>query len=207
MSLKIRENNAWAQVSSANGANGANGLDGVDSKVLQIQYEDSNAVVTIAQQNVSAISVLDVNISPIKTNTKLLLEANIISNAYYVSSFGFALKQGSNYTPVIGGGNTNTSSDNAISTLFSYGDAFAGQRSNINPPAVGFSTNYFAENMYSLKYRYLYTQSGLTPVGGLTFAPTACSSWANSVYTLIINNRLNNDMLSTSSITVKEIEV
>jgi len=201
MSLKIRENNAWAQVSSANGANGANGLDGVDSKVLQIQYEDSNAVVTIAQQNVSAISVLDVNISPIKTNTKLLLEANIISNAYYVSSFGFALKQGSNYTPVIGGGNTNTSSDNAISTLFSYGDAFAAAG------AGGFTIDYLAENMYSLKYRYLYTQSGLTPVGGLTFAPTACSSWANSVYTLTINNRQNNDMLSTSSITVKEIEV
>ena len=201
MSLKIRENNAWVQVSSANGANGANGLDGVDSKVLQIQYEDSNAVVTIAQQNVSAISVLDVNISPIKTNTKLLLEANIISNAYYVSSFGFALKQGSNYTPVIGGGNTNTSSDNAISTLFSYGDAFAAAG------AGGFTIDYLAENMYSLKYRYLYTQSGLTPVGGLTFAPTACSSWANSVYTLIINNRQNNDMLSTSSITVTEIEV
>jgi len=203
MSLKIRENNAWVQVSSANGANGANGLDGVDSKVLQIQYEDSNAVVTIAQQNVSAISVLDVNISPIKTNTKLLLEANIISNAYYVSSFGFALKQGSNYTPVIGGGNTNTSSDNAISTLFSYGDTFAAAGAG----AGGFTIDYLAENMYSLKYRYLYTQSGLTPVGGLTFAPTACSSWANSVYTLIINNRLNNDMLSTSSITVKEIEV
>jgi len=203
MSLKIRENNAWVQVSSANGANGANGLDGVDSKVLQIQYEDSNAVVTIAQQNVSAISVLDVNISPIKTNTKLLLEANIISNAYYVSSFGFALKQGSNYTPVIGGGNTNTSSDNAISTLFSYGDTFAAAGAG----AGGFTIDYLAENMYSLKYRYLYTQSGLTPVGGLTFAPTACSSWANSLYTLIINNRLNNDMLSTSSITVKEIEV
>jgi hypothetical protein len=208
MSLKIRENNAWVQVSSANGANGANGLDGVDSKVLQIQYEDSNAVETIFQQNVFPITGLSINISPIKTTTKLLLEANIISNAYYVSSFGFALKQGSNYTPVIGAGNTNTNSTNAISTLFSYGDFVAGSTSNANPQPPGvFSSNYLAENMYSLKYRYLYTQSGLTPVGGLTFAPTACSSWANNILPLIINNRLNNDMLSTSSITVKEIEV
>ena len=61
--------------------------------------------------------------------------------------------------------------------------------------------------MYSVTYRYLYTQSGLTPPGGLTFTPTACSSWQGTLNTLRINNRLNNDMLSTSSITVKEIEV
>ena len=204
MSLKVREGGQWAQVSSANGANGANGLDGVDSKVLQIQYEDSNAVVTIAQQNVFPITELSINISPIKTTTKLLLEANIISNAYYVSSFGFAYM---NTTPptFLGKSTTinNTNSKNAVATLFSYGDAFAAAGAG----AGGFTIDYLAENMYSLKYRYLYTQSGLTPVGGLTFAPTACSSWANSVYTLIINNRLNNDMLSTSSITVKEIEV
>jgi len=204
MSLKIRENNTWVQVSSANGANGANGLDGIDSKVLQIQYKESNAVVTITQQNVIPITELSINIIPIKTTTKLLLEANIITNAYYVSSFGFAYM---NTTPdTLLGGNTNTNSTNAISTLFSYGDAYAASRTNPNP--TGFSPDYSAENMYSVTYRYLYTQSGLTPPGGLTFAPTACSEWQGVTYPLIINNReYFEDMLSTSSITVTEIEV
>jgi len=204
MSLKVREGGEWVQVSSANGANGANGLDGIDSKVLQIQYKESNTVVTITQQNVIPITGLSINISPLSGTSKLLLEANIVSNAYYVSSFGFALLQGLTYTRI--GGNTNTNSTNAISTLFSYGDAWAASPSRTTPNPTGFSPDFSAENMYSLKYRYLYTQSGLTPVGGLTFAPTACSSWFNAINTLTINNRLNNDMLSTSSITVKEIE-
>ncbi len=204
MSLKVREGGEWVQVSSADGANGANGLDGVDAKVLQIQYKESNAAVTITQQNVYPITGLSVTINPIKSNTKLLLEANIVSNAYYVSSFGFAYMNTTPFTRL--GGNTNTNSTNAISTLFSYGDAWAASPSRTTPNPTGFSPDFSAENMYSLKYRYLYTQSGLTPVGGLTFAPTACSSWSNAINTLTINNRLNNDMLSTSSITVKEIE-
>ena len=203
MSLKVRENNTWVQVSSANGANGANGLDGIDSKVLQIQYKESNTVVTITQQNVIPITGLSINISPLSGTSKLLLEANIVSNAYYVSSFGFAYMNTTPYTRI--GVNTNTNSTNAISTLFSYGDFYAASRTTPNP--TGFSPNYLAENMYSVTYRYLYTQSGSPPAGGLTFAPTACSSWARVINTLTINNRLNNDVLSTSSITVKEIEV
>jgi len=204
MPIKVRENNTWVQVSSANGANGANGLDGVVENVLQVKYRESNAVVTIAQQDVYPIFGLGVNISPIKTTTKLLLEANIMSNAYYVSSFGFALLQGLTWSDI--GGNANTNSANAIATLFSFGDYNSGLQSNLRP---GVTLDYVAANMYSVTYRYLYTQSGLTPVGGLTFAPTACSSWANSLYTLTINNRefFNRDMLSTSSITVTEIEV
>jgi hypothetical protein len=204
MPIKVRENNTWVEVSSANGANGVNGLDGVVGNVLQVKYRESNAVVTIAQQDVYPIFGLGVNISPIKTTTKLLLEANIMSNAYYVSSFGFALLQGLTWSDI--GGNANTNSANAIATLFSFGDYNSGLQSNLRP---GVTLDYVAANMYSVTYRYLYTQSGLTPVGGLTFAPTACSSWANSLYTLTINNRefFNRDMLSTSSITVTEIEV
>jgi len=129
------------------------------------------------------------------------LEANIMSNAYYVSSFGFALLQGLTWIPI--GGNTNTNSFHAISTLFSYGDAEAS--APLTP--YGPLQPQAAENMYSVTYRYLYTQLGPSPVGGLTFAPTGCSSWNANLFTLIINNRQNNDMLSTSSITVKEIEV
>ena len=199
MSLKVREGGQWIKVSD--GANGANGLDGTDAKVLQEKYEDSNAVRTISQQNVFPITELSINISPIKTTTKLLLEANIMSNAYYVSSFGFALLQGLTWIPI--GGNTNANSSHAISTLYSYGDTEASAPLTLYGPLQPQA----AENMYSVTYRYLYTQLGPSPVGGLTFAPTACSSWQSAVYPLIINNRQNNDMLSTSSITVTEIEV
>ena len=200
MSLKVREGGQWIKVSD--GANGANGLDGTDAKVLQEKYEDSNAVETIIQRNVYPITGLSINISPIKTTTKLLLEANIMSNAYYVSSFGFALLQGLTWIPI--GGNTNANSSHAISTLYSYGDTEA------SVPFAPFGP--LAENMYSVTYRYLYTQLGPSPVGGLTFAPTANSSNFSSqvvgvVPTLIINNRQSNGMLSTSSITVTEIEV
>jgi len=206
MPIKVRENNTWVQVSSTNGANGANGLDGVVENVLQVKYRESNAVVTIAQQNVFPIFDLGVNISPIKTTTKLLLEANIMTNAYYASSFGFALLQGLTYTRI--GGNTdpnssNRASTNVIASIFSYGTRYADV---INPFTTPFDGS--GISMYSLKYRYLYTQSGLTPPGGLTFAPTACSEWQGVTYPLIINNReYFEDMLSTSSITVTEIEV
>lgn len=180
MPIKVREGGAWVQVSD-----GANGLD---SKVLQIQYTESNTVVDISAQNITPITGLSVNISPISAASKILLEANIVTNAYYVSSFGFAL--GSPFPIIRLGGNTNTNSVNAISTLFSYGDALA--------PTL-------AENMYSVTYRYLYTPSGLAPTGGFNFLACACSSWSGTLNTLRINNRLNNDMRSTSSITATEI--
>jgi len=211
MSLKVREGGAWIKVSD--GANGANGLGGTDAKVLQEQYKESNSVVTITQRKVFPIIGLSVNIIPLKTNTKLLLEANIMSNAYYSSSFGFSLLQGSTWTPIGGNegfNNTNVNSTNAISTLYSYGDSWASRPLTINGPLQSSA----AENMYSATYRYLYTQSGPNPVGGFTFIPTACSPYFiinnqfnYSVATIIINNRQNNDMLSTSSITVTEIEV
>jgi len=113
MPIKVRENNTWVQVSSTNGANGANGLDGVEN-VLQVKYRESNAVVTITQQNVIPITGLDINISPLSSTSKLLLKANIMTNAYYVSSFGFALGTTAQFTRL--GGNTNTNSTNAIST-------------------------------------------------------------------------------------------
>ena len=207
MPIKVRENNTWVQVSSTNGANGANGLDGVVENVLQVKYRESNAVVTIRQQDVYPIFGLGVNISPLSGTSKLLLEANIVSNAYYVSSFGFALLQGLTYTRI--GGNTdpnssNRASTNVITSIFSYGDRYSGVLANAVPTLFDGLGN----NMYSVTYRYLYTQSGSPPAGGLTFAPTACSEWQGVTYPLIINNReYFEDMLSTSSITVTEIEV
>jgi hypothetical protein len=168
----------------------SNGNSLILGSVLQVQYTESNTVVDISAQDIVPITGLSVNISPISATSKILLEANIVTNAYYVSSFGFALGTTAQFTRL--GGNTNTNSVNAISTLFSYGDTLA--------PALG-------ENMYSVTYRYLYTQTG-SP-SPLTFHPCACSSWSGQLFNLRINDRLTvsatNTMRSTSSITATEI--
>jgi len=168
------------------------GANGLDSKVLQTKYKESNLAVNIAQQNIVPIAGLAVQINPISTSSKILLEANIVSNNVYVSSFGFALGTTSVYTRLGGispAGSTNTNSTNAISTIY-----------NQALPLTAI------DSLYSVTYRYLYTQDG-TP-SPLTFHACACSSWATQIYTLMVNNRPTLlDMSSTSSITATEIEV
>ena len=164
----------------------SNGNSLILGSVLQVQYTESNTVVDISAQNITPITGLRVNISPISATSKILLEANILSNNVYVSSFGFAL--GAPFPITRLGGNTNTNSVNAISTIYSP---------VTTPTAVS--------SLYSVTYRYLYTQSGLTPVGGLNFDACACSSWSGTLNTLRINDRDILDMRSTSSITATEI--
>ena len=186
MSIKVREGGAWVQVSD--------GSDGVDSKVLQMKYAESNTVVNISQQDIFPIVGLIVNISPLSSSSKLLLEANVSSNVTFVTSFGFAYMNTT--PPTLLGGNNNTNSKNAIATRFVSANV-----SNSTPlPGYQF-------NQETVTYRYLYSQSGLTPVGGLTFQACACSSWSGNLYNLTINDRSLNDMRSTSSITVMEIEL
>lgn len=170
----------------------SNGNSLILGSVLQVQYTEFNTVVDISAQDIVPITGLSVNISPISATSKILLEANIMTNAYYVSSFGFALGTTAQFTRL--GGNTNTNSVNAISTLFSYGDTYADS-------VVTFDA--ISANMYSVTYRYLYTQTG-SP-SPLTFHPCACSSWQGILNNLRINDRLSNDMRSTSSITATEI--
>jgi len=173
--------------SGSGGSGGANGT----GKLLQVQHTESNAVVNISQQDIVPIVGLSVNITPLSSSSKLLLEANVSSNVTYVTSFGFALGTASVFTRL--GGNTNTNSSNAIATRFVSTNV-----SNIGPPG-------YQANQETVTYRYLYSQTEVAPVGGLTFHACACSSWFGSLYNLTINDRNTNDMRSTSSITVTEI--
>ena len=163
----------------------SNGNSLILGSVLQVQYTESNTVVDISAQDIVPITGLSVNINPISATSKILLEANIMSNNLYVSSFGFALGTTAQFTRL--GGNTNTNSANAISTIYSQ--------------ALGTTS---VSSMYSVTYRYLYTQTG-SP-SPLTFHPCACSSWSGQLFSLRINDRANLlDMRSTSSITATEI--
>jgi len=170
----------------------SNGNSLILGSVLQVQHTESNTVSDISQQDIVPIGGLSVNISPLSSSSKLLLEANVSSNVTYVTSFGFALGTASGYERI--GGNTNTNSKNAIATRFVYENV-----TSISP-LPGFQSN-----QETVTYRYLYSQTEVAPVGGLTFHACACSSWVGNLYNLRINNRSPTDMLSTSSITVMEI--
>lgn len=148
--------------------------------ILQVVYGDmgSNTADMIAADN-AVIPNLSVSIAPSSSSNRILLIAHIVHNGWYVSSFGFAR----NGTRI--GGNNNTNSANSISTNFeSHG------------PTV--------DSGWCMATTYQYLDSPAT-TSAITYAPTACSSWAGTTYTLKINDRNGLDMRSLSSIIAMEI--
>ena len=152
--------------------------------IIQMVYKESSVVQVITSPNITQINDLITSITPKKANSKILLQANINSNGRYVASYGFLQLFSSGGAQGIGGV-TNTNSENAIATTF-FG---------VNNPFY----------MYNTSITYLHTPSyslGQT----LRYAPGACSSWAGTNYSLLINNREDyEDMLSVSTITLTEI--
>ena len=152
--------------------------------IIQMVYKESSVVQVITSPNITQINDLITSITPKKANSKILLQANINSNGRYVASYGFLQLFSSGGAQRIGGV-TNTNSENAIATTF-----------------FGVNTT---TNMYNTSITYLHTPSyslGQT----LRYAPGACSSWAGTIQSLLINNRESyEDMLSVSTITLTEI--
>lgn len=147
--------------------------------ILQVVYGDMGSnTETITSQNNQVIPNLSVTITPSSTSNKILLIAHIVHNARYVSSFGFA-RNG-----VLIGGNNNDNSTNSIATNFQ------GQPTT--------DVNW----CLSTTYQYLDSPVSVSPI---TYAPTACSSWYGTIYTLRINDRNLVDMRSLSSIVAMEI--
>jgi hypothetical protein len=147
--------------------------------ILQAVYGNMGSnTVTISSQDNATIPNCSVTITPTSTTSKILLFANIIHNAFYVSSYGFS-RNGVNI-----GGNTNTNSSNTI------GMNFMGQGTT----DVG----------WCLTTSYQYLDSPAT-TSAITYAPTACSSWNGTLYTLRINDRNSVDMRGLTSITAMEI--
>ena len=147
--------------------------------IIQVVYGDmGSSTVSIASQDNQVIPGCSLSITPTSTNSKILLIAHVVSNIWYVSSYGFA-RNGVNI-----GGNTNTNSSNSISTNY-----------------IGQLTT--EQNLcMSVTYQYL-DSPGTT--SAITYAPTACSSWSGAIYTLRINDRNLADMRGLTSITAMEI--
>lgn len=147
--------------------------------ILQVVYGDMGSnTETITAQNNQVIPNLFVTITPSSTSNKILLIAHIVHNGFYVSSFGFA-RNG-----VLIGGNNNTNSTNSIVTNF--------QGQGVSDLGWCLSST----------YQYLDSPVSVSPI---TYAPTACSSWNGTIYTLRINDRNTIDMRSLSSIVAMEI--
>ena len=148
--------------------------------IIQVVYGDMGANVTqIAAQNNTVVNNISVTITPTRSTSKILLQAHMVHDGWYVNSWGFA-RNGSNI-----GGNTNTNSSNAISTNYMGHD----------------SVN---DRGWCLETTYYYLDSPGT-TSAITYAPTACSSWAGTIYTLTINDRRDANMRSLSSIVAMEI--
>ena len=147
--------------------------------IIQVVYGDMGSnTATIASQNNAVIPNCSVSITPTRSNSKILLIAHVVSNIWFVSSYGFA-RNGTNI-----GGNSNTNSNNSI------------------------ATNYFGqlttEQNLCMSVTYQYLDSPAT-TSAITYAPTACSSWGGTIYTIRINDRNALDMRSLTSITAIEI--
>jgi hypothetical protein len=147
--------------------------------IIQVAYGDmgSNTVEIISQNNV-VIPNCSVSITPTRSTSKILLIAHVVSNVWFVSTYGFA-RNGTNI-----GGNNNTNSNNSIATNY-FGQAATEQ--------------YLC---MSVTYQYLDSPATTSPI---TYAPTACSSWSGTINTLRINDRNSLDMRSLTSITAMEI--
>lgn len=146
-------------------------------KVLQVKHVNSSATrYTISAQELTSIPELSITFTKLKANSSLLLLANIASSATHVASYGFQ----SNGSNLGGSGNTNVSSG-AIATQY-----------------WGTSTEDYMEQT---SYLYLYSNGPTTA----TYTATAASSWNGSLYNLYINDRVSNDMRSTSTFTIMEI--
>ena len=147
--------------------------------IIQVVYGDMGSnTTTIAAQNNTVIPNCSVTISPTRTTSKILLIAHVVSNGFYVNSYGFA-RNGANI-----GGNNNTNSSNSISTNFQ-----------------GHGTT---DQGWCISTTYQYLDSPNT-TSSITYAPTACSSWAGAIYTLRINDRNSLDMRGLTSIIAMEI--
>lgn len=131
----------------------------------------------IQAQDISAIPGLEINFTPIFSNSKILLRAMINSNAQHVSTYGF-LK---NNSAIIS--NTNTNSNGSIATMYPNSDV--------------------AGNMWNIYIEYMDT---VTSTSTINYKAAACASWAGDTSrTLWINDRDSNDMRSISTLTIMEI--
>jgi hypothetical protein len=150
------------------------------SRVVQIKTAMSGP----ARQVISSITPvgltgLSISFTPKYTSSIIIIEAQIITNLAYVSSFG-VFRDG--IATVNTTGQTNTNEPNMQSTTF-----------------TGSTTT---DWLWSLPL--LYSEiSGSTNTR--TYQIFGTSGWSNTAYSLIINNRNANDMASFSHMTVMEL--
>jgi hypothetical protein len=148
--------------------------------IIQVVHGNMGSnTATIASADNAVIPNCSLSITPTRSTNKILLIAHVIHNAFYVSSFGFA-RNGTNI-----GGNTNTNSSNVISMNY-HGEGNS------------------VDQGYCIANTYQYLDSPGT-TSTITYAPTACSSWAGTTYNLVINDRVAADMRGLTSITAMEI--
>ena len=146
--------------------------------IVQVAYADTGPnKYTISAQDITAITGLSISFTPKFSNSRIVLQANIHSDQFYVSTFGF-LKNGGYLAS-----NTNTNSAGSISTNYHWDSGNNG-------------------GMWTCSYAY---SDFPNTTSAITYAAAACSSWGGTVVSLQINDRGSSDMRSISSMIIMEI--
>lgn len=184
------------------------GGDGVavPGTISQVRYKQLGPVrLGIRKDALTVIPGTELDFRCYRGTSKVLLTATISTNAPYVTSFGF-LVNGTSLWDATG----NSNADGAIVThyvgqgapntsgyLWYGGTTATAQTNSRNANSSG------QENMYHISMQYVYTPGD----GSLkTYSIGATCSWAGQGgYMLLINDRWDYDMRSTSSISAMEL--
>lgn len=185
---------------------GTGGSVNVPGTVSQIRIKQIGPVrLGIRNDALTVVPGSELDFRCYKGDSKILLTATISTNAPYVTSFGFMVNGATMWDAT---GNSNAagaivthyvgqSAPNTSGYLW-YGGTTAAQQSTSRT-----NNSNYQNNMYQVSMQYVYTPGD----GGLrTYSIGATCSWAGQGgYMLLINDRWDYDMRSTSSISAMEL--
>jgi hypothetical protein len=146
--------------------------------IIQTAFASTSNRVDVTAQDCVPITGLSINFTPRYANSLIMLEAMINSNEIYVSTFTF-LRNAVSLTTATP--NSNTSG--GLATLFD-GDS----------------------NSTNMRNTHLLWRDTAGSTAARTYAVGATSSWANILYTLVINDRTDNVMRSFSTFAIYEVK-
>lgn len=177
----IRFNSIFNEVELFNGTDWEI-ISMTSSRIVQVKTAMSGpARQTISSTTPIEINGLSIEITPKYIDSIMIIDAQIISSATYVSSFG-VYRDG--FKTANTAGYENDSIDNMQITTF-YGDSSA---TRLRPTPL------------------LYSQVSGT-LSKITYSIRAAAAWYGTASTLYINDRAGEDMASFSHMTIMEVKV
>lgn len=164
-----------------------NTILGNSGAVLQVKHGIYSDTEVIRQNLLYPVLNFTVDITPLRPDSKILLQAYVQHSSTWVASFGFCLGTVATGYQLIGGhvngAVVNSNVDRAILTHYS-GDNNQGLQ-------------------FDAAYAHVWDNTGYTTP--ITFGVVASASWTGTLYNLHINDRSSGDMRGRSFISATEL--